>query len=157
MSEECSTVLLTCCATGRKEKLWLIGIANGQTASPKYSSDLQKYCIFRHSIKALAITIISIEYLNWLNNKMLIQWWKILLFIHNYSSHTQVTLSSVTVKSLSKNKLSRLQPLNQGHHSPCEEDLHSIHDGRVNNSHESIRQYYRAGNLWCSLKHPSCL
>ena len=55
---------------------------------------------------------ISVKYLNWLNNKVLMQ--KILLFNNNSPSYMLVTLSNVAIKFLPRETILRLQPLDQG-------------------------------------------
>ena len=103
--KECLTFLLTLSMTGRKEKIWLMGKAKQLHSFPKHTSDLQKHCTYKHSTKAWMTSTTFIEYLNWLNNKMLIQSQKILPFIDNCTSHTPVTFPNVTIMSVLKNTL----------------------------------------------------
>ena len=84
--KEYLTILLTCSAVGKEEKLWLVSKAKLPHSFPQDASNLQKHCIYRHYLKVLMISSVFIGYLNWLNNKILMWQWKILLFMDSCQS-----------------------------------------------------------------------
>lgn len=108
------TILVTASATGKKEKLWVIGRSKKPHSFPKYNSDFTHLFIYRNNKKAWMTTTIFTEYLNWLNNKMKALKRQIALLMDNCSAHPPLTLSNVKLIFLPKNTTSHLQPMDAG-------------------------------------------
>lgn len=79
---------------------------------PKNASDYHHHAFkYRFNKKAWMTTEIFKEYVNWLNNKMIVQQQKILLFLDNCPAHPVMHLSNVKLVFLPKNTTAVLQPM----------------------------------------------
>lgn len=108
------TVLVTGSATGKKEKLWIIGKSKNPRSFPKNKSDYAHLFTYRSNKRAWMTSNIFMEYVNWFNNKMQVQGRKVLLMLDNCPAHPPVTLSNVKLLFLPKNTTSHLQPMDAG-------------------------------------------
>lgn len=108
------TVLLTASATGKKEKMWVIGKSKKPRSFPKYESDYSTAFTYKSNKRGWMTSDIFQEYINWLNNKMKIQGRKILLLLDNCPAHPPLAVSNVKLLFLPKNTTAKLQPLDQG-------------------------------------------
>lgn len=108
------TALVTASATGKKEKLWIIGHTKKPHSFPKNASDYHNAFKYRFNAKAWMTTSIFKEYLNWLNNRMLTKGRKILLLMDNCPAHPPISLTNVNVVFLPKNTTAVLQPMDAG-------------------------------------------
>ena len=107
------TVLLVCSATGEKLKPVVIGRAE----NPRCFRGQTKSCLpvhYYHNRKAWMTGDIWKNWLNRLNNKMVIQKRKILLFIDNCAALLEVELSNIKLAYLPPNTTAKLQPLDGG-------------------------------------------
>ena len=113
LSKERLTVLLCANASGEKLKPLVIG----KSKQPRSFGRLKHSQLpvnWKWSKKAWMTGDLFEQWLHELNNKMIFERRKILLFIDNATVHCTATLSNVNIKFFPPNTTSILQPLDQG-------------------------------------------
>ena len=106
------TVIFGCSAMGEKLKLTVIG----RSKSPRSFRGKEGInpVRYRYNNKAWTTSAEFEAYLSWLNNKMISQGRKILLFLDNAPGHGHHSFSNIKLEFLPPNTTSKLQPLDAG-------------------------------------------
>ena len=61
---KCVKKYLSCRATGKNDKLWLVSEAKDHHSFPKYASNLWKQCIYKHNSNGWMTSSLFVKHLN---------------------------------------------------------------------------------------------